>query len=469
MNGQKSQNTANDISSYLRMPPQDMEAEMSVLGSLMLDQGAIVQVIDILKAEDFYRENHRLIYGAMQDLFEQHAPIDLLSVASRLKEKKSLEKTGGNSYLTELVNNVPSSSNVQHYAEIVRKKRILRHLIEASNQINQLGYKEESDLDTILDEAEKTIFSIARLSFRQKFLKIKDALEEAWERIDRLHKSGNQPRGVPTGFADLDNYLSGLQKSDLVILAARPSFGKTALALDIARHVACEHKIPVGVFSLEMSSQQLVDRLLAAESQVDSWSIRTGKISTNEDFMRIRNGLERLASAPLFIEDSASLNIIQMRAMARRLQAELESESGHNLGLLVVDYIQLMTPRSTTDNPVQQMTEISRSLKSLAKELDVPILAISQLSRAVEQRNPPIPRLSDLRESGSIEQDADVVMFIHRQDKYRDMENAEQKNVLEAEIRIEKHRNGPTGKVILHFNPKLTTFTSIERGSFNVF
>jgi len=451
--------------SYLRMPPQDIEAEMSVLGALMIDGNVMAQVADILNPEDFYREDHKMVYDSACDLFSSQAPIDVRSVASRLKEKKQLEKTGGNGYLAELVNCVASATNAKHYAEIVRKKSILRHLIEAANHIHQLGYEEESELDCLLDEAEQKIYSIANISFRQNFLNLKIALDEAFERIDKLHKSKDGVRGVPTGFEDLDHHLSGLQNSDLIILAARPSFGKTSLALDIARYAACEQNIPVGIFSLEMSSQQLIDRFLAAEANVDSWKLRTGKLNEKDDFSRIRDALEKLSKAPIFLEDAPSLNVLQMRAMARRLQAEVRQKKGKELGLLIIDYIQLINPRKGLDNPVQQMTEISRSLKSLARELKVPLLVLSQLNRAVEQRHPPIPRLSDLRESGAIEQDADLVMFIHREDKYK--EDTERKNIVE--IHIAKHRNGPTGKVDLYFHPKTVSFSSIEKGSYNVF
>lgn len=440
----------------VRMPPQDLEAEKSVLGSLMLDPKAIHIIVDILKPEDFYSQKHNLIYGTMLDLYEKREPIDVLSISSRLKEKKMMDEVGGSSYLAELVNTVPTASNVKHYAEIVHKKSILRSLIESSDHISQLGYQEEDELDEILDEAEKKIFSIARFSLKQKFIAIKHALEDAWERFDRLHKSKGELRGVPTGFSELDNLLAGFQKSDLVILAARPSIGKTTLALDIARNVA-KKNIPVGIFSLEMSSQQLTDRLIAAEARVDSWKLRTGRLSSDDEFARIRDALEILANAPIFIDDEASNNILQMRAKARRLQAE------HGLGLLIVDYIQLMVPRQRVDSAVQQMTEISRSLKGLARELDVPVLAISQLSRAVEARHPPIPKLHDLRDSGSIEQDADVVMFIYREDRYK--ENTDRQNI--AEILVEKHRNGPIGKIELYFNPQKVSFSSIEKGDFS--
>ena len=429
--------------------------ERSVLGSLMLDHKIMNVIVDILKPEDFYDQKNEQIYEAMMDLYKKKEPIDILSVTSKLKEKKILKQIGGNSYLTELVNSTPSSANAKHYAEIVRKKKILRDLIESSSHISNLGYQEEDDVEELLDEAEKKIFSIARYSVKQKFQNIKNALTEAWERIDRLHKSKEEMRGVPSGFRELDDKLAGFQKSDLIILAARPSMGKTALALDIARNVA-KKNIPVGIFSLEMSSQQLIDRLLAAEAHVDSWKLRTGRLSTDDEFRRISDALDTLSKIPLFIDDEASNNIMQMRAMARRLQAE------HGLGLLIVDYLGLMIPRQKTDNLVQQMTEISRSLKGLAKELDVPILAISQLSRAVESRHDRRPKLHDLRDSGSIEQDADVVMFIYRDDKYN--ENSDKQNI--AEILIEKHRNGPTGKLQLYFNPDKISFMNIEKGDF---
>ncbi|MBX4215949.1 replicative DNA helicase, partial [Candidatus Parcubacteria bacterium] len=356
-------------------------------------------------------------------------------------------------YLTELVNLVPSSSNLTHYAEMVRRKYVLRKLIEAADHIAEMGFKEEQDIEILLDDAEKRIFNITSgTSGKHKFVAMKDILGDAWERIDKLHKTDGGLRGVPTGFPDLDHKLAGLQKSDLIILAARPSMGKTALALDIARNAALRHGIPVGIFSLEMSSQQLVDRMLASESRVDSWKLRTGKLSLDEDFGRLRDALSSLSAAPIFIDDEPSNSIIKMRSVARRLKRE------HKLGLIVVDYLQLMTTVKQYDSMVNQVTEISRSLKALARELEVPVVALSQLSRAVEARGGK-PRLSDLRDSGSIEQDADVVMFIHREDKYKD--DSDKPNI--AEILIEKHRNGPTGKVELYFDEKKTTFLPIDK------
>ena len=438
--------------SKIRMPAQNIEAEMSVLGSLMLDHNAIIKVADILKPESFYKSDHPIIYRGMLELFEKNEPIDILSVSAKLKEKNSLEMAGGTAYLTELVNSVPSASNVHYYAEIVRKKETLRNLLEASSHISELSYREDDDVENIIDEAEKKIFSISQSALKQKFINVKDALEEAWERIDQLHRTPDKLRGVPTGFKELDNILAGLQKADLIILAARPSLGKTSLALDMARNAAIKHKIPVGIFSLEMPAQQIVDRFLAAEASIDLWKVRTGKLKESEGhFEYLRNALEKLSQAPIFIDDEASNTILQIRTMARRLQLE------QNLGLLIIDYLQLIKPRNSSDSPVQQVTEISRSLKALARELNIPILALSQLSRAVEQRPGAKPRLSDLRDSGSIEQDADLVMFIHREDKYK--ENSVKKG--QADILIEKHRNGPTGKVTLHFDLTKTTFTDL--------
>ena len=448
---------ANESKSLMaKIPPQNIEAEKSVLGSLMLDSKSIDVIVDILRPDDFYQTKHKIIYEAMVDLYQNKEPIDVLSLSSRLKDKKQLDAAGGSSYLTELVNSVPTSSNAKHYAEIVHKKSVLRDLIESSGHINQLGYNEEQEIDSLLDEAERKIFSIARMSTKQRFVNMKTSLMDAWERFDKLHKSKGEMRGVPSGFPELDNLLAGFQKSDLIILAARPSIGKSALALDIARNVACKGGVPVGIFSLEMSTQSLVDRMIASEAHVDSWKLRTGRLSSDDEFARIRDALDRLSTAPIFIDDESSINIMQMRAKARRLQAE------HGLGLIVVDYLQLMVPRQNSDNMVQQMTEISRSLKGLAKDLEVPVLALSQLSRAVESRNPPIPKLHDLRDSGSIEQDADVVMFIYREDKYKP--DTDRKNI--AEIHVEKHRNGPTGKIDLYFNPEKVSFSSIERGDF---
>ena len=439
-----------------RMPPQNIEAEISLLGSALLDGSALDRVVDILKAEDFYKNEHKMIFEAMLDLFAKQRPVDILSLSNALKEKGQFEEIGGSTFLTSLVNSVPTASNAAYYAEIVRKKKILRDLISVSGEISQMGYQEGDDVGLLMDAAEHKILSIAQRSLIKGFEPVSSALEDAWERIDKLHKGGGVLRGVPTGFKELDDRLSGFQKSDLIVLAARPSLGKTALAMDIARNVALNEKIPVGIFSLEMSREQLVDRLIAAEAHVNLWHLRTGRLSSEEEFEKIRDSMAKLNSASLFIDDEVSTNILQMRAKARRLKIE------KGLGLVIVDYLQLMVPRIQSDSMVQQITEISRSLKALARELEVPVLAISQLSRAVEARPNKRPQLSDLRESGAIEQDADVVMFIYREDKVK--ENSDRKN--QADIIIAKHRNGPTGEVQLYFNQEKASFSSLEQREF---
>jgi replicative DNA helicase len=444
----------------LRIPPQNIDAEKALLGALMLKPEGLYTIVDSIGADSFYVEKHRLMFRAMLDLFGRSEPIDLLSLSSRLQDQNLLEKVGGRSYLAELVNLVPSTGNIKHYADIVQTKFMMRCLLDAADFISELGYKEGTAIDELLDAAEKKVYEVTSAPTLTKFISLKDTLSEAWERLDKLHKSKDGLRGVPTGFRGLDNLLAGLQKSDLIILAARPSMGKTALALDIARQTATLHGTPVGIFSLEMSSQQLVDRMLAAESRVDSWKLRTGKVSSDEDFDLIRGALDNLSKAPIFIDDQPASNILRMRSVARRLKSE------HGLGLIVVDYLQLIHPTLTrsSDSMVQQVTEISRSLKTLARELEVPVLALSQLSRAVEQRGGR-PRLSDLRDSGSIEQDADVVMFIHREDKYTT--DSGKPNI--AEILVEKHRNGPTGKIELYFDEKRTSFLTIDKSDFSDF
>jgi len=441
-----------------RIPPQSIDAEKALLGSLMLKPDGIHEVTDIVSGDSFYIEKHRVIFRAMIDLTNGGNPIDLLSTANRMKELGALEKAGGNSYLADLVSAVPTSANLKYYAEIVQKKAMMRALIEASSDIGELGYDESREIDDLLDTAEKRIYEVTSSPTLRKFIAIGDTLGEAWERFDNLHKGEHELRGIPTGFVSLDNILAGFQRSDLVILAARPSMGKTALALDIARQTAINHGTPVGIFSLEMSSQQLVDRMLAAEARVDAWKLRTGKIDSDDEFERIRDAMEKLSKAPIYIDDQPASNALIMRSVARRLKRE------NGIGLLIVDYLQLMTSSAghSSDSMVQQVTEISRSLKTLARELDVPVLALSQLSRAIEQRRGR-PRLSDLRDSGSIEQDADVVIFIHNEDRYK--ENTEEKSNV-TEILIEKHRNGPTGKVDLYFDSKRATFLPIEKSNF---
>ncbi|MFC1721362.1 replicative DNA helicase [Patescibacteria group bacterium] len=441
-----------------KLPPQNIEAEESLLGSIMLDKDAIVKIADVITPEDFYTPKDKLVYESMLELYEHRDPIDVLSLSNKLKEKKQLEDVGGSTYLTKLVNTVPTATNVTHYAGIVRNKATLRRLISVASNISELGYQEEEKIEHVLDKAEQQLFGVSQKYLKDKFIPLKDVLVEAFDRIDELHKSSGKMRGIPTGFADLDNILSGLQNSDLIILAARPSVGKTALALDIARHIAVKEKIPVGLFSLEMSKEQLVDRLLCAEAKVNSWKMRTGKLGNSneeDDFARIGQAMGILSDAPLFIDDSATSNVMEIRTKARRLQLE------HDLGFLVIDYLQLMEGASSKggDSRVQEVSEISRALKGLARELNIPVLAISQLSRAVESRSPQIPRLSDLRESGSIEQDADVVLFIYREE--RENPDTDRKSV--SDILVSKHRNGPVGQIELHFQEQNISFSNLAK------
>ena len=446
-----------DKKTTIRVPPQSIDAEKAILGSIMLRPGAIHEINDIISVDSFYAGKHANIYKIMLELSSKGEPIDILSMSHKLEEKGLLEQIGGSSYLSELTNSVPASTNIKYYSDIVNKKNILRKIIEAGDHISELGFREDvEDVFEILDQAEKKMMGINNNTSGHAFQSLKDSLPEAWERLEKLHENKGELRGVPTGFHDLDQYLSGLQKSDLIILAARPSMGKTTLALDIARQAALKHGSPTVIFSLEMSTQQLVDRMLAAESKVNAWNLRTGNLSTEGEFSKIRDSLDRLSKAPIFVDDMAGNSIIRMRSVCRRIRSE------HGLGLIIVDYLQLMSTSKNYDNMVNQVTEISRSLKALAKEFDVPVIALSQLSRAVESRGGR-HRLSDLRDSGSIEQDADIVMFIHREDKGKD--ESEKTNI--AEILIEKHRNGPVGKVELYFDEKTTTFISIDKKDTN--
>ncbi len=442
---------------HVRIPPHNLEAEQSVLGSLMLDKDAIIKVADLVKVGDFYKDDHNHIYEAMLDLYEEREPIDVLSLANRLEEKKTLEAVGGSGYLASLVNSVPSASNIVHYAKVVQKKALLRRLIGAASQIVEMGYDDSEDVQAVLDDAEQKLFAISQKYIKQDFIPIKSILEAAFDRIDELHKNDQTMRGVPTQFADLDNLLAGLQKSDLIIIAARPAIGKTSFALDIARQVGVYSKVPVGIFSLEMGADQLIDRMLAAQAGVDLWRLRTGKLHSEgpgNDFEKLSDAMGILSEAPIFVDDSGSLNIMEMRTMARRLQAE------HKLGLIIIDYLQLMEGRSRSgDNRVQEISEISRGLKQLARELNIPVIALSQLSRGIESRPDQRPKLSDLRESGSIEQDADVVMFLYREDRVRP--DTPNKNIVD--IIVAKHRNGPVGQVSLYFEDNATSFKSLER------
>ncbi len=443
-----------------RVPPQDVEMERALLGALMLNQNAMYEVADVVGIDSFYAGKHRLIYDAMLSLYSKGEPIDVVTVSGKLKERKQLAQIGGGAYLSEVANAAASPGSAPHYAHIVQSKYVLRALIDAAATIGELGFQEDREIEEVLDEAQAAVFKVTNSPLLQSFTAIKDELAEAWERLEHLQKHSGTIRGVPTGFTQLDNMLAGLQKSDLIILAARPSMGKTALALDIARQTATKHGTAVGIFSLEMSSQQLVDRMLAAQAGVNSWRLRTGKISRDDEYERLQAGIATLSEAPIYIDDKPGSTVLSMRSVARRLKMEKD------LGLVIVDYLQLITPLHTRadSSMVQQVTEISRALKSMARELDVPVLALSQLSRAIESRRGK-PRLSDLRDSGSIEQDADVVMFIHRDDKMN--ENSDRPGI--AEIMIEKHRNGPVGKVELRFDEEKTTFLPIEKSDFGDF
>src|SRR3989339_1432267 len=447
-----------------KLPPQNLEAEVALLGALLIDKDAIIKVADIVQSYDFYKDAHGKIFGAMTDLFSKNEPIDILSLTNRLEEKNILEQTGGRAYLAKLSAAVATASHVANYAHIIQRKATLRRLLNTAVEITELGYQEEIDLEDVLDKAEQKLFNVSQKYIKNIFLPIDALLAQAFERIDDLHKQSGKLRGLTTGFTGLDNILAGLQKSDLIILAARPSVGKTSLALDIARQAAVNTKIPVGVFSLEMSKEQLVDKLLCAQGNIDLWKMRTGKLSDREDdndFAKISHAMGVLSEAPLYIDDSAGLNIMEIKTKVRRLQIE------KGLGLVVIDYLQLMEGRGKySDNRVQEVSEISRSLKVIAKELNIPVLALSQLSRAVEMGGgAAIPKLAHLRESGSIEQDADVVMFIYRKSSdrhYRPEDIPEnEKNI--AKIFIAKHRNGPLGSVDLYFNENYASFRNLDK------
>ena len=440
----------------MKIPPQDLEAEQSVLGALMIDKDSIFSVADTLTPDDFYKKAHAEIYQAILRLWERHEPIDILSVTSELKRADQLKDVGGSTYLTELINSVPTSSHIAHYAKIIREKRVLRDLINVSANITESAFSPDDDLDVMLDGIEQKIFSISEKSLSRNFVSIKEDLKEAYERIEKLHQGdADRLRGVPTGFTGLDNLLSGLQRSDLIIIGATPSQGKTAFTLDIARNAAMKYGHTVGFFSLEMSREQVTDRLIASEAAVDLWKLRTGRLRDDEEFQMIQAALDKLSRAPIFIDDTPSPTIIEMRAMARRLQAEQK-----HLDLLVVDYLQLVEPRVRHDSVVQQVTEVSRGLKGLARELNVPVIAVSQLSREVDKRDVKIPKLSDLRESGSIEQDADVVLFLYHKNKDRMDLPEEEQNIIE--IIVSKHRNGPLGSVPLYFDKQRVSFQNLD-------
>jgi replicative DNA helicase len=439
-----------------RIPPQNVDAELSTIGALLIDPEAMMKVVDILAAQDFYRSDYGTIYEAMVVLSEKRAPIDIVTVADELSRVKKLDEIGGPAALSTLVSSVATATNVQHYAQIIREKAMLRRLIAAAGTIGELGFKEDEPSNVILDQAEQTLFGVTQRFLKQNFIPVRSILTESFERLDALSKQEGQVRGLSTGYKAVDAILGGLQQSDLVILAARPSMGKTAFALNIAQNVAVQQKKTVGLFSLEMSKEQLVDRLISSIGLIDSWKLRNGKLN-DDDFRSLNEAYGVLAEANLFIDDTASANVMEVRAKSRRLQSE------HGLDLIVIDYLQLMEGSKSggTDNRVQEVSEISRSLKALAREINCPVIALSQLSRAVESRPDKRPLLSDLRESGSIEQDADVVMFLYRDDYY----NKEESNNL-MEVMVRKHRNGPTGDATLLARLNFGRFENLTNQNF---
>lgn len=436
------------------IPPQNTDAEASLLGALLIDSDSIVKVADMVAINDFYDSKNQRIYEAISQLYEKHSPIDVLTLSDQLKATGFLDYVGGASYLTQLTNYVPTAAHIEQYAGIVAQKAMRRRLIKASQDIVSLGYDEARDLQELIEQAETSLFQVSQQHVKQDVTSLETILAESFDRLDELHKDKGKLRGVPTGYRDLDSILAGLQRSDLFVLAARPSMGKTALALNIAHNVAVEAKQPVLVFSLEMSKEQLVDRMLAMESGVDAWALRTGNL-TDADFEKIGHAMGSLSESQIFIDDSPGITVSELRTKARR-EAHLRP-----IGLIIVDYLQLMSgSRTSSDgNRVQEISEISRGLKGIARELNVPLMALSQLSRSVESRSPQIPQLQDLRESGAIEQDADVVAFIYREDYYNP--ETQRKNV--TDIFIRKHRNGPIGAAELYFDRDKQRFRSLDK------
>ncbi|MBI1952264.1 replicative DNA helicase [Candidatus Saccharibacteria bacterium] len=439
-----------------KTPPQNLDAEASLLGSLIIDSDSFVKIADQITAEDFYNEQHRLIFAAMRSLHDKRSPIDILTLSEQLKNSGELDRIGGASYLTELTNFVPTAAHMEQYAEIVADKSVRRRLIKASKAIADIGAQDSKSLQELIEESETRLFEVSQQHIRQNITSLESILGESFDRLDDLHRHKGGIRGIPTGLKDLDKMLAGLQRSDLDIIAARTSMGKTALMLNIALDIAIHAKQgAVLIFSLEMSKEQLVDRLLAAEAGVDAWSLRTGEGLTDDDFERISAAMGELAEAPIFIDDTSGITVSDLRTKARRLHHQ------HPLAAIMVDYLQLMSGGSryaSVANRVQEISEISRSLKILARELNVPVVALSQLSRSVESRNPQIPQLADLRESGSIEQDADVVMFLYREDYYNP--ETDRQNI--TDIYIKKHRNGPVGKVELYFDRAKQKFRDLD-------
>ena len=436
-----------------KIPPQNLDAEMSLLGAVLIDEETLADISEHVKPHDFYDKRHGLIYAAMMRLYERHKPVDLLTLTEELKKKNDIETIGGSAYLTELTNYVPTAAHAEAYAELVAQKAIRRRLIKASADISELGFDEETSTEELLEQAEAQLFAVSDQSLKQDLVSIESILTDSFDRMEELHRNKGQLRGVRTGYRDLDNMTAGLQRSDLIILAARPAMGKTTLVTNLAYNVATIAKQPVLFFSLEMSKEQLVDRMLADASGVDAWNIRTGNLS-DDDFSKLSDAMGELAEAPIFIDDTPGVSVLEMRTKARRAAHE------QPLGLIIIDYLQLMQGSGRGDgNRVQEVSEISRGLKLIARELNVPVIALSQLSRSVESRSPQIPQLSDLRESGSIEQDADIVMFIYREAYYNP--ETERENI--TDLIIAKHRNGPTGKIELYFHPERLRFMSLDR------
>jgi replicative DNA helicase len=436
-----------------KVPPQSIDAEMSLLGAVLIDEETLADISEHVTAQDFYDKRHGIIYGAMMRLYEQHKPVDLLTLTEELKRKNELEGIGGSAYLTELTNYVPTAAHAAAYAEMVAQKAVRRRLIKASADISELGFDEDTTTQELLEKAEAELFSVSDQSLRQDLVSLESILTESFDRMEELHRNKGSLRGIRTGYRDLDNMTAGLQRSDLIILAARPAMGKTTLVTNLAYNVATIAKQPVLFFSLEMSKEQLVDRMLADASGVDAWNIRTGNLS-DEDFSKLSEAMGEMAEAPIFIDDTPGVSVLEMRTKARRAAHE------QPLGLIIVDYLQLMQAAGRSDgNRVQEVSEISRGLKLIARELNVPVIALSQLSRSVESRSPQVPQLADLRESGSIEQDADIVMFIYREEYY----NPETDRKQITDLIIAKHRNGPTGKIELFFHPERLRFMSLDR------
>ena len=437
-----------------KIPPQNLEAEKSLLGAILLDEEVLADASELVTAQDFYDKNHQRIFAGMMGLYERHKPVDLLTLTDELRNKDTLEQIGGSAYLSELTNYVPTAAHATAYAEIVAEKAVRRRLIKASSDISELSYDEDQSTQELLSQAESELFSVSDQSLKQDLVSLESVLTDSFDRMEELHRNKGSLRGIRTGYRDLDTMTAGFQRSDLIILAARPAMGKTTLVTNLAYNVATIEKQAVLFFSLEMSKEQLVDRMLADASGVDSWNIRTGNLS-DDDFQKLSEAMGEMAEAPIFIDDKPGLSVLELRTKARRIAHE------RPLGLIVVDYLQLMQGSGRHDgNRVQEVSEISRGLKLVARELNVPLIALSQLSRTVESRTPPIPQLSDLRESGSIEQDADIVSFIYRPGYY-EPDNPEVAHI--TELHIAKHRNGPTGKIGLYFHPERLRFMSLDK------